>query len=112
MSSNESYKLLGVEIRIDGKTTEQAKSLSERCTHFSQALTRINLPGEETIVGYKCVIAPSIRHAFPATCIPWKTLEKTQAKLTDTLLPRIGLNRHFPRVLCYASSYFGGLGRH
>lgn len=40
----------------------------------------------------------------------WTTLETTQKKLTETLLPRIGLNRHFPRVLCYASTYFGGSG--
>lgn len=56
----ESYKLLGVEIRVDGKSAEQEKSLADKCFHFSKALTRLSLPHSETLVGYKCVIAPSI----------------------------------------------------
>jgi hypothetical protein len=46
---------------------------------------------------------------LPATNIPWKEITTINRKLTNVVLPKLGFNRHFPRVVLTAPSYFGGL---
>lgn len=110
ITSNTPYKLLGVQIAFDGNSQEQLKVLEEKTMHLIEVFTKVPLTNNEAVLGYNTVAIPALYYPFPATAMLEAKLEKIQQKITNSLLPKIGLNRHFPRAVTYAPKYFGGLG--
>jgi hypothetical protein len=106
----EPYKLLGVDMCIDGSFAPQLQRLTEEITNMTNMLSKVPLTHQETTIGLKGIIYPTIKYGLEATTIPWSELDKIQAKLTNKLLPKLGFNQHMPRELVHAPVYFGGIG--
>lgn len=107
---DENYKLLGVQIAFDGNYKEQLKSLQEKTNHLINVFARVTLPAHSLQLGFNTIAIPTLYYPLPATAIPINHLNAIQHKLTKNLLPKLGLNRTFPRAITYAPSYFGGAG--
>ena len=110
ISSSTHYKLLGVQIAFDGNATEQFKVLEEKTQHLIEVFTKVPLAINDAVLGFNTVAIPAPYYPFPANTISTEKLEQLQQKITHSMLPKIGLNRHFPRAITYAPKYFGGLG--
>jgi len=53
---------------------------------------------------------PSLRYPLSITTLSPIQAHQTPSQLYQTLLPRLGVNHHFPVALCHASAQYLGLG--
>jgi hypothetical protein len=60
--------------------------------------------------GFTTVFVPAIRYSLPATSIQQNILVKMQRPIINTVLSKIGYNRHMPRALVFAPTSIGGIG--
>ena len=105
-----SYKLLGVQIASNGNSMGQTEALKNKCMKFQETFSQLQLDCNDIDLGYKCVATPSLNYGLAASNIGKETLQNIQKQLHNTILPKLGYNRHFPRSICYASPEYGGLG--
>eukprot|EP00957_Ditylum_brightwellii_P080968 6158815-Ditylum_brightwellii.AAC.1 len=47
---------------------------------------------------------------YPLACTTWtqKECERLMSPFINTILPKLGLNRHFPRVVLHRATKYGG----
>lgn len=109
LKSNDDYKLLGVPISFDGNTKGQEKMLQEKAEHIIKIFTQAPLPPYDLVSAFNTIAIPTLNYPLAATSISSANLHKIQQRLTYSLLPKLGLNRTFPRAIVYASPYFGGI---
>jgi hypothetical protein len=112
IAANEAYKLLGVQMTLTGDSTAQEETMKEKCMKMAKVFTLAPLSPQDVTTGYTTVILPTLKYGLAATAIPWYRLDAIQQPLIHTLLPKMGINRHFPRAVVYAPEQFGGLGIH
>jgi hypothetical protein len=53
---------------------------------------------------------PINKFVLPTTTIPQKTLIQMQIPITNTVLTKMGYNRHMPRAVTFAPTALGGIG--
>jgi hypothetical protein len=110
IAANESYKLLGVQMATTQAHLEQDKMVKSKCQNMRKLLQTTNLPPSETWYSYKAIILPTIKYGLVATTIPEPELAINQKHLVHALIPRLGLSRHTPLAVIYASNELGGIG--
>ena len=110
ITKSDAYKLLGVQIALDGNHNKQIEAIEEKANHVISVFTKADLSANDLVLGFNTIAIPTLYYPFPATTIPSKTLNRIQKKITNTILPKLGLNRTFPRAVLYAPKYFGGIG--
>jgi hypothetical protein len=69
-----------------------------------------NLTYHETISAYQTVFLPSIRYPLRVIAFSSSQLHAIQQPVISAYLPKIGLNRHYPRAIVFAPTTLGGLG--
>jgi hypothetical protein len=106
---SEAYKLLSVFLPFYGNMTEHRQHLLDKCQKFIIAFNHIPLPPSGILMGIKTTINPALSYSLPATYIEEKHINSITNKLNFKLLPKLGLNRHFPKVLLTAPTTYGGL---
>jgi hypothetical protein len=104
------YKLLGVNIAIDGNNQEQSRAMNIKCGKLANAFARCNLSTTDTKQGYQSIYLPSVTYGLAAKTIPNTSLQEAQRQITHTILPKMGYNRHTPIPIVYAPTHFGGIG--
>jgi hypothetical protein len=106
---DKAYKLLGVYLLFYGEMTEHYNYLTEQSKQLKIAFTQLPLPPDGILLGIKTTIQPKLAYSMAATTLPDKYLHLITRNLYFNLLPKLGLNRHFPRVLITAPQYYGGI---
>lgn len=104
-----SYKLLGVQIALDGNAHHQLQDLTAKISKLTDAFLQCPLQPCDTRQGYETIFMPSTRYMLPATAIPFDALEKAQRQIKDAVLPKLGFNRNMPLAIVYAPALFGGI---
>lgn len=110
ITTNTSYKLLGVQIAFDANSKEQHKTFQSKCIQLARLFSQLPLIAPEIHAGYVGVALPSLRYTLAATSIPASALQQSQKVFINALLPKLGYNRHFPRKVTFAPTQVGGLG--
>jgi hypothetical protein len=110
LSPSDSYKLLGVNMALDGNCIDQAHLIQSKCNKLARAFTRCKLTPEETTQGYFSIFLPAVKYGLDATSIPTPLLQKAQSIASRIILPKLGYNRHLPLPIVYAPTHFGGIG--
>jgi hypothetical protein len=64
----------------------------------------------DTKQGYTTVFVPSIRYVLPTSSISQSILQKLQSPIINTVLTKLGYNRHMPRAVVFAPTTLGGIG--
>jgi hypothetical protein len=105
----EAYKLLGVYIPFHGSMTEHHKYLLNRSKQLQIAFNQLPLSPDGILLGIRSTIQPILSYSMAATTLEDKSLHMVTQKLYHTLLPKLGFNRHFPKVLITAPRCFGGM---
>jgi hypothetical protein len=107
---NESYKYVGVQLSLDGNMTSQTETLIQKCNKLNGALAQIYMSARDTKQGFTTVFVPSIRYVRPTSSISQTTLQKIQSPTINTVLAKLGYNRHMPHAVVFAPTTLGGIG--
>jgi hypothetical protein len=95
---------------MDGNMNEQIQKLQEKCNNINGSLAQVYMSQQDAKQGYTTVFIPSIRYVLPTTTIQQKVLTKMQIPITNTVLTKMGFNRHMPRAVVFAPLSIGGIG--
>jgi hypothetical protein len=109
MQTTDAYKLLGVHVPFSGPMTQQFKYLMEKCNTICSAFNQLSLTPANILLAVHTIAKPALSYSLPATTIPEKQLNLISNKLANSILPKLGYNRHFPRILSMAPTKYGGL---
>lgn len=112
ITKSDAYKLLGVQIALDVTHTKQVEAIEEKAKHVISVFTKADLSANDLVLGFNTIAIPTLYYPFTATTIPSKKLQTIQNKITNAILPKLGLNPKFPRAVLYAPKHFGGIGFH
>jgi hypothetical protein len=107
---NHAYKYVGLHIALNGNMITQIQNLQEKCNKINSAMSQVYMSAQDTKQGFTTVFIPSIRYALPTTSILQKTLTNMQKPIINTVLTKLGYNRHMPRALTFAPTSIGGIG--
>jgi hypothetical protein len=107
---SEARRTLGVRLAPDGNDREQAKVMVSVIRQWAEGLRTNNLPRNYAWLSYKTTLWPKIRYALPATNIPSILCERMDKDIRRALLPAMGINRNFPKLLTHGAVKYGGLG--
>lgn len=110
MNHDESYKLLGVPLAFSGDHKPQLESITTKTSHIIKVFQQAPVAPHDLTFGFNTIAIPTIYYPFAAASIPSILLRPIQQKLSNSLLPKLGLNHTFPRAITYAPQYFGGIG--
>jgi hypothetical protein len=110
ISTTEAYKYVGVQLALDGNMKVQTQDLQKKCNDMSTILTQTYFNAKEADQGFTTVFTPSIKYVLPVTSIESPKLTKVQQTTINSVLPRLGYNRHMPRAVVFATKSRGGLG--
>ena len=69
-----------------------------------------HLTKSEARKAYKTVYVPMIAYSLGVTTLSENKLNKLQSIAEEAYLPKIGMNRKFPKVLLRGPQEYGGLG--
>jgi hypothetical protein len=103
-------QVLPFQMAFDGNQQMQAKSLHSKCETLAIAFQRCQSTKADTIQGYRSILLPKLRYGVSTTNINSKNLTKSQQLITQSILPKMGFNRHTPTAILYSSKHFGGFG--
>lgn len=107
---DEAYKLLGVQIAFTGKHEKQLETIATNTNQIIKVFQKAPVAPTDLTLGFNTIAIPTIYYPFAASSIPSCQPKPLKRKLSNTLLPKLGLNHTFPRAITYAPQYFGGLG--
>lgn len=100
-----------MQISFEGIHDQQIIAMEAIAKHVTNVFLKANLSASDLVLGFNTIAISTLYYPFPATTTSPKYLEKTQKQITNALLPKLGLNRTFPRAIVFAPKYCGGLGR-
>jgi hypothetical protein len=110
IKTDETYKLLGVQNSPLKAAESNADMLEEKKNRLLKLTKLINIPQQEIITCWKTIIMPTMIYGISAMYISKKEYERIQNPLTNSIIPKIGYNRHTPLALVYATKKVGGIG--
>jgi hypothetical protein len=90
ISTDNPYKLLGIQIAFNGNQKTQTLSIHSKYEKLAIAFQRCHLSPEETLQGYRSIFLPGILYGMSATNIPDKHLIHSKQLITNTILPKLG----------------------
>jgi hypothetical protein len=81
----------------------------EKCNSLCSIFNQLTIPTSNIHLAVQTIAIPALSYSLPATTISEKYLNKISNKLANAILPKLGYNRHFPRVLALGPSRYGGM---
>jgi hypothetical protein len=106
----DAYKYVGIQLALDGNMTTQIETSKTKCNTINGALSQIFMDARDTQQGYTTVFVPSVRYVLPTSSIPQTILQEIQSPTINTVLTKLGYNRHMPRAVIFAPTTIGGIG--
>lgn len=106
---DDSMTYLGIRMTPAQNNNDEYEYRKKQVTTFSNRLSHSSLTHEKSYIAYTNVFLPKIRYInshITFTKTQWNVL---QSILHETVLPKIGINRHFPSVVLYGDSRYGGI---
>jgi hypothetical protein len=110
IASDEPYKLLGVPMATKDAHIAQKQMIGEKCNKMTTMIKMINLYRPEMWTCLNSIALPTIKYGMAATTMKKTDLDHAQKKMTHTILPKLGYNRHTPLAVVYAATQLGGMG--
>jgi hypothetical protein len=108
--TTEPYKLLGINNCPLLAEKGQKQLLVEKANRMKNLIKTICLHRTEMTNCWNTIILPTMKYGQSAMVLSKKSLEDIQKPISFAILPTMGLNRHYPRALVYASTSVGGIG--
>lgn len=106
----ECKRILGVRIPMDGKMTQEFKYRVKQIDDMAKRATGAPFTPKDMELVYQVRYKPTIKYALPVTLFNGKQLQRIQQKFINSYLPKVCMNRHFPRALVFGPTTLGGVG--
>ena len=110
LGPQEGLEVVGVVQALTGEAGPALTALQAKANSWLDAIKSNFLPRHLLWTALHNVIWPSLRYPLSVTSLSPAQAPLITSRLFQTLLPRLGVNRHFPIALRHASSRFLGLG--
>jgi len=102
--------VVGVTQTLTGDALPAIRALQKKADSWIQTIKSTFLPCHLLWTAMHHVLWPSLWYPLSVTTMSPSQAHQTTSRLYQTLLPRLGVNRHFPTPLHYATPAFLGLG--
>lgn len=94
-------RYLGVRIAITGQMDTEYEYRVQTAKEYGQRIIRSSLTKHETLVSYRAIWLSQINYCLPLTTFSLEQCHKIQSPVFQATLPRLGINRNFPRAVLY-----------
>ena len=101
---------VGVWQDATGSNTKQLDVLLDKIRNFHMAMEKKPLPRKLCWIALKGALWRSIDYVLPAISISKQQCTRLASELYRPLLPKLGCNRNYPKLLRYNAPHFMGLG--
>jgi len=106
----EGLSVVGVVQALSGNPTPAITALRAKADSWLSAIRSHFLPRPLLWTAVEHVLWPSLRYPLAVMSLNQTQAHSLTSRLYQTLLPRLGVNRHFPVALRHADTSFLGLG--
>ena len=106
----EGVRLLGIKAAANGTYKQEYVTRLEKSRDLAGKLTAAPLNIVLSWQVYYCRWKPAITYCLPITTFSAKDCNRIQSPFYTALLPKLGINRHMPRVLLHGPPQVAGLG--
>ena len=109
LEPSEAERVLGVRLPLDGNMKTE---FIFRCRQMRALSTKVNsapIDQRDAWVIYESRYRAIIRYPLPVTMFDSRQCNTIQRPIINAFLPKMGLNRHTPRVVIYGPKTLGGL---
>ena len=102
-------RYLGIRIAVDGNMNEEFEQRMIDAKGYATLITHSNLTRQEAWISYKVIWTPKINYCLPHTTFSYQQCKRIQSQVLQATLPKIGLNRNFPRAVVFGPCRYGGI---
>ena len=106
---NSCMRTLGAMVCPAKNMDKQVEHATKQCETWKCAMENNKLRRDCSYKAYNNVLIPKIAYTFSVTTISKKDMRKLQKIVDPMYLPRLGLNRSFPKAILQGPSDYGGL---
>jgi hypothetical protein len=92
------YKLLGVDLAMDGNTVAQDKALRKKFEKLAIAFAKCNLSPADTIQGYHSIFLPGATYGMSATTLSLQQIQASQKIVTSINTTKDGFQPTHPNT--------------
>ena len=108
--TQEAHLTLGVWKSPSGNLDKQFTHLLSKSRKWTKAMQSAPLTKDEAYLSYSRIYIPSLRYGLGTCYFDPTALLKIQRPAVNTILPKMGFNRHLPRAVVYGPRNLGALG--
>ena len=106
----DSQRTIGVRISPSGEQQTEYEHKLGQTRGFARGMSGSHLTKSEARKAYKTVYVPMIAYSLGVTTLPENKLNKLQLMAEEAYLPKIGMNRKFPKRVLRGPQEYGGMG--
>jgi hypothetical protein len=107
---DQAEETLGVFLAPTGTLTGQLNKFNAKIQQWTEKLAAGRLSKSEMWTAVQSTILRTLAYPLPAINVTRQDWDKTLGPLLTTVLPRLGVCRHFPRAMVFAPTKYFGLG--
>ena len=104
----EAQRQLGIRLPLTGSCSLEFQFRLQQSSSLATALKRAPLTSHEAYTHFRQYFLPSLSFPFPVTTLTTSQCHQLQKKYIFTLLPKVHINRHMPRVTVFSPTSLGG----
>jgi hypothetical protein len=105
----ESHKTLGVMMTPTGSEDAQTEYLCQTANQLSSLVATSRLARFDAFMAYRACWFPAVGYSLSTTTMSERQLQSVQSRSMSIFLPKMGINRHFPKAIVYGPPELGGL---
>ena len=106
---NEADRQLGIRVAIDGKFKDEYEYRLDRAYQLGKRVLHSNLTPVGAQMAYSIYYKPMIEYPLSLTTFSDRECDKIHSKFVHRCLPKMGFNRHMPRVVIFGPKKYGGM---
>ena len=110
LAASKARRTLGVWQAIDGNEKTQTNKMREKSSKWSRAVARSSLNRNDTIVGIKTTLYPSVTFGVMATTLDKEQCERVFKPIRAGALSKAGYAKSIPAVVVHGPKKYGGIG--
>ena len=95
---------------MDGNNKAQFEHLRQKAEEFKSNASPVKVSRFQAKLGLDTTIMKTLEYPMEAIDLERKEWDKVMQPILNCILPKLGINRKFPRKLVYAPEKFSGLG--
>jgi hypothetical protein len=102
---------LGVSLAVDGNSSGTIKKLQQAVKDFVDKIKPCSLSIHDIWQSFTTRIMKTLEYPMAATTLTFHEWDQlTMSPLLKAVLPKAGMNQHFPRVVLYGPTAYQGMG--